>query len=212
MEKIAASGFLLIDNEVVQYDTKGTVTGAGPYTVTVSIVSGGRGKWISGTAGYNTITASHSNGVNIWAPIPDLALSGATSPALHIVCGSGVNTCTSSGDANSYSVTWDPNDHFDELYKTGVGVKVAVNDKNPANQVGGGSAAQTIDTKAPALGANVLILDSSGDGAADTITQSRTIALKLQNITEDSNLVVQFSNDGATYGTTGICKNFARYL
>ena len=79
---------------------------------------------------------------------------------------------------------------------------MAVNDGNAADQVGNGQAANVVfDTKDPNLGANILILDSSGDGLADTATQSRAITLKFQNITEDSNLSVQFSNDNITYGT-----------
>ena len=201
LDKILTVGYILIDNEVIQYDSRAAISGTGPYTTTVNIVTGGRGKWISGTAGYSTIAASHSSGAAIWAPIPDAALSGATSPSLHIACGAASASCASSGTAKTYSVVWDPNNHFDELYKTGMKVRAAINDKNAANQFGAAeSATFTIDTKDPSLGANVLILDSSGDGAADTTTQSRSITLKLQNITEDSNLDVQFSNDDINYG------------
>ena len=199
LEKIPTTGYILIDNEVLQYnDSAGgrVVAGAGPYTTSMNITA--RGKWF-GAAGYTTKDASHSNGASVLIPIPDSALSNFTSPALHKAC-SVAAPCISDPDKNTYSVDWNIRSHFDDIYAASMGVKVMVNDKNAANQVGFGSTTMVVDTKDLSLGANALIIDANADGSADTTSQSRSVQLKLQNIAEDSNLEVQFSNDDINYG------------
>ena len=175
--QLPASGAIMIENEVIDYTAKSGDS------LTLTIADSGRGKWPGGVR--TTKAVSHTNGAAVW-------IKAATT--------TGEGTVTAgTGKTATWNLKADQNNFY---YGTGK-VRVAVNDGNAADQVGNGQAANVVfDTKDPNLGANILILDSSGDGLADTATQSRAITLKFQNITEDSNLSVQFSNDNVTYGTT----------
>ena len=86
------------------------------------------------------------------------------------------------------------------MYKTGVGVKVMVNGKDEANQVGSGAGTVTSDTEAPVIsGISFSVKDSSDNST--TATDSRTITLTVSGITDNSNIELQFSNDGTNWGS-----------
>lgn len=136
----------------------------------------------------STFAYSTSSGAS-WTAIPTSTLN-ATATASFAV---------SSSSYTAYSVTWNVSSTLANTYSTGLKVRVTVDDKASVNNQVSSTATLTVDTQAPSIVSNSLLINDSASSGQSTSSQ---IALKLQNITGSplgETVYVQFSDDNSTW-------------
>jgi len=173
-------GYVMIDNEVIQYVS---ITDGGGANNDTLVVAGRGGSYpISWPeTGYTTQASAHSAGSAVWLLATNAAGKG--------------NKTGITATAQNFSATLTP---ASDLASSGVyyglaRVRVALNDGNAASQVGTvNSGTFTIDTKPPVYGSPVMKIDSTA--ASATLTNI--------TVTEISTLSVRYANASNIDGST----------